>query len=100
MIPASLTLAFALVSAPLLIFCLGFLQPGPGAAAAFLGLAAAAPLFRRTDWRGRPDGPILFGAVLDPASAMAIGSALASMLIYILMAAILVWRPAGLMGAR
>ncbi len=63
MIPASLTLAFALVSAPLLIFCLGFLQPGPGAAAAFLGLAAAAPLFRRTDWRGRPDGPILFGAV-------------------------------------
>ena len=42
--------------------------------------------------------PILFGLFLEPASAMTIGSALASMAIYILMAAVLIWRPAGLFG--
>lgn len=64
------------------------------------GALVGAILVGLTDTLGRFLVPILFGAVLDPASAMAIGSALASMLIYILMAAILVWRPAGLMGAR
>ena len=64
------------------------------------GALVGAILVGLTDTLGRFLLPILFGAVLDPASAMAIGSALASMLIYILMAAILVWRPAGLMGAR
>ena len=64
------------------------------------GALVGAILVGLTDTLGRFLLPVLFGAVLDPASAMAIGSALASMLIYILMAAILVWRPAGLMGAR
>lgn len=64
------------------------------------GALVGAILVGLTDTLGRFLLPILFGAVLDPASAMAIGSALASMLIYILMAAILVWRPTGLMGAR
>jgi branched-chain amino acid transport system permease protein len=53
-----------------------------------------------TDTLGRFLLPVLFGGFVDAASATAIGSALASMLIYILMAAILVWRPTGLMGAR
>jgi branched-chain amino acid transport system permease protein len=35
---------------------------------------------------------------MDPSAATAVGSALASMLIYILMAVVLVWRPTGLMG--
>ena len=63
MIPASLTLAFVLVYAPFLIFCVGFLQTGPALAAAALGSAAAIPMLRRTDWRGRPDWPVLFGAI-------------------------------------
>jgi branched-chain amino acid transport system permease protein len=36
---------------------------------------------------------------MDPAAANAVGSALASMLIYVLMAVILVWKPTGLMGS-
>ena len=52
-----------------------------------------------TDTLGRFLLPILLTGVMDPASATAVGSALASMLIYILMAVILVWRPTGLMGA-
>lgn len=63
MIPASLTLAFLLFLAPFLIFCLGFLQTAPGVAAAALGLAASVPMLRRTQWGGRPDAPLLLGAV-------------------------------------
>jgi branched-chain amino acid transport system permease protein len=37
---------------------------------------------------------------LDSSTATAIGSALASMAIYVLMAAVLLWRPTGLFGAR
>jgi branched-chain amino acid transport system permease protein len=36
---------------------------------------------------------------MDPASANGVGAALASMLIYVLMAAVLVVRPRGLFGA-
>lgn len=63
MIPASLTLAFTIVGAPLVAFSLGFLQTGPGVAAALLWLGAAVPIFRRTDWGGRPDLPVLGGAL-------------------------------------
>lgn len=42
--------------------------------------------------------PILFGLFMDPSSASSIGSALASMSIYVLMAIILVVRPTGLFG--
>lgn len=59
MIPVSLTLAFGLIFVPFLIFCVAFLQTGPGLAAAALALAASAPVFRRTDWRGRPDAAAL-----------------------------------------
>ena len=52
-----------------------------------------------TDTLGRFLLPIAFGAFMDPSAATAVGSALASMLIYILMAVILVWKPTGLMGA-
>lgn len=43
--------------------------------------------------------PLFFGLFLEPSAAASIGSSLASMSIYILMAAILVWRPTGLFGA-
>jgi branched-chain amino acid transport system permease protein len=64
------------------------------------GALLGALLVGTTDTLGRFLLPILLGGVMDRASAMSVGSALASMLIYILMAAILVWRPTGLMGAR
>ena len=35
----------------------------------------------------------------DPATATAVGASLASMAIYILMGAVLIWRPTGLFGA-
>jgi len=44
--------------------------------------------------------PELFALFMDKSSATSAGSALASMLIYILIAVVLVWRPAGLFGQR
>ena len=40
----------------------------------------------------------LFKLVMAPAAASTVGPAVASMLIYLMMAAVLVWRPAGLFG--
>lgn len=51
-----------------------------------------------TDTLGRFLLPGLFGLFMDPSGATAVGSALASMLIYILMAVVLVFRPNGLFG--
>jgi branched-chain amino acid transport system permease protein len=44
--------------------------------------------------------PQLFAFVTDPATATSVGSSLASMAIYILMGAVLIWRPTGLYGTR
>ncbi|HRO10838.1 branched-chain amino acid ABC transporter permease [Amaricoccus sp.] len=63
------------------------------------GALVGAILVGITDTLGRFLLPIALASVMDQASATTIGSALASMLIYILMAVILVWRPTGLMGA-
>ena len=52
------------------------------------------------DTLGRSFGPIVLKAFLDPAAAGQAGRVLAPMLVYILMAAILAVRPAGLFGAR
>jgi branched-chain amino acid transport system permease protein len=51
-----------------------------------------------TDTLGRVLLPQTFALFMEPSSANAVGSALASMAIYILMAAVLVWRPGGLYG--
>ncbi|WP_430469652.1 branched-chain amino acid ABC transporter permease [Thalassospira lucentensis] len=53
-----------------------------------------------TDTMGRFLLPHAFATFLDPASATAIGSALASMLIYIVMALVLFLRPSGLFGTE
>jgi branched-chain amino acid transport system permease protein len=63
------------------------------------GALVGAILVGVTDTLGRILLPILFAGFMDPSAAITVGSALASMLIYILMAAILVWKPTGLMGA-
>lgn len=51
-----------------------------------------------TDTLGRIYLPSVLGLVLTPAAASSVGSSLASMTIYILMAVILAWRPQGLFG--
>lgn len=61
---------------------------------AFIG----ALLVGLTDTLGRFLLPMAFGLVTDPATATSIGSALASMSIYILMAGVLLLRPRGLFG--
>ncbi|MBM7069010.1 branched-chain amino acid ABC transporter permease [Actibacterium sp. 188UL27-1] len=53
-----------------------------------------------TDTLGGVFLPQLFRLFLEPAGATSTGSALASMAIYILMGAILIWRPTGLFGQR
>lgn len=63
---------------------------------AFLG----AILVGTVDTLGRTFGPILRRAVMDPAAASQTGRTLAPMLVYILMAAILFARPAGLFGRK
>lgn len=53
-----------------------------------------------TDTLGGIFLPRLFALFLDNSAATSVGSSLASMAIYILMGAILIWRPTGLFGAR
>jgi branched-chain amino acid transport system permease protein len=53
-----------------------------------------------TDTLGGIFLPELFKLVLEPSRATALGASLSSMAIYLLMAAVLVWRPTGLYGAR
>ncbi len=53
-----------------------------------------------TDTLGGVFLPQLFKLVMEPSAATNLGSSLASMAIYILMGAVLIWRPTGLFGAR
>ena len=53
-----------------------------------------------TDTLGGVFLPQLFKLFMEPSAAQTAGSALASMAIYVLMGAILIWRPTGLFGAR
>lgn len=62
------------------------------------GAFVASILVGLTDTLGRVLLPLAFGTVLEPASANLVGTALASMAIYVLMAAVLVVRPTGLFG--
>lgn len=64
------------------------------------GALVGALLVGMTDTLGRFLLPKAFALVAAPAAAGAMGAAVASMAIYILMAAVLVVRPQGLFGAR
>ena len=64
------------------------------------GAFAGALLVGLVDTLGRSFGPILLRAIMEPAAAGQAGRVLAPMLVYILMAAILAIRPAGLFGTR
>ena len=63
------------------------------------GALVGAILVGVVDTLGRAFLPALFGLVTDPSSATSIGAALASMLIYLMMAAVLAIRPRGLFPA-
>lgn len=64
------------------------------------GAFVAAILVGMVDTVGRAFLPALLGAVLPPSAASQAGPALASMMIYVLMAAVLAFRPQGLFPAR
>jgi branched-chain amino acid transport system permease protein len=64
------------------------------------GAFVAALLVGLVDTVGRSFGPILLKLMLEPAAASQAGRTLSPMLIYILMAAVLFFRPAGLFPAR
>ncbi len=64
------------------------------------GALVGAILVGTADTLGRAFLPGIFGAIMGPAAASGVGAALASMAIYILMAAVLVWRPRGLFPAH
>jgi len=60
------------------------------------GALAGALLVGLVDTLGRAFLPTLFGAAMGPAAASGVGASLASMAIYIVMAAVLALRPRGL----
>ena len=64
------------------------------------GAFIAALLIGLVDTLGRFFAPVLLRALLDPSAASQTGRAVAPMLIYILMAAVLFFRPSGLFPAK
>ena len=81
------------------VLILAFVVIVIGGIGSIKGAFVGALLVGITDTLGRFLLPVVFGAFMNASDATAVGSALASMLIYILMAAVLVVRPGGLYGA-
>ena len=71
-----------------------------GGLGSIVGALVGAVLVGLTDTLGRFLLPVLFDTFMESSSATTVGSALASMLIYILMALVLILRPTGLFGTR
>lgn len=80
------------------VLILAFVVIVIGGIGSIKGALVGAILVGLTDTMGRFLLPVFFGAFMDPSSATSVGSALASMSIYILMAGILLLRPQGLFG--
>lgn len=80
------------------VLILAFVVIVIGGIGSIKGALVGALLVGMTDTLGKFLLPIAFATVLPPSEAGAVGSAIASMLIYILMAAVLVLRPRGLYG--
>ena len=80
------------------VLILAFVVIVVGGIGSIKGALVGAILIGLTDTLGRFLLPKLFALVLEPAQAASVGSSLASMSIYILMAAVLVFRPKGLFG--
>jgi branched-chain amino acid transport system permease protein len=82
------------------ILILAFVVIVIGGIGSIRGAFLAALLIGVVDTVGRFVAPSLLRAVLDPSMASQTGRALAPMLIYILMAAVLFFRPSGLFPVR
>ena len=82
------------------VLILAFVVIVIGGIGSIKGALVGAILVGLTDTLGGLLLPALFRLFMENSAAQSTGSALASMLIYILMAAVLVWRPQGLFGAR
>ncbi|MFK7837136.1 MAG: branched-chain amino acid ABC transporter permease [Sulfitobacter sp.] len=80
------------------VLILAFVVIVIGGIGSIKGALAGAILVGLTDTLGRTLLPVIFGAFMDPSAATTVGSALASMLIYILMAGVLLFKPTGLFG--
>lgn len=82
------------------VLILAFVVIVIGGIGSIRGAFVGAILVGLTDTLGGIFLPEVFKLFMDPAAATSVGSSLASMAIYILMSAVLVWRPTGLFGAR
>ncbi|MEO1314411.1 MAG: branched-chain amino acid ABC transporter permease [Pseudomonadota bacterium] len=82
------------------VLILAFVVIVIGGIGSIRGALVGALLVGLTDTLGGLFLPPLFGLVMDNAAAASAGSAVASMLIYILMAIVLIIRPTGLFGVR
>ncbi|MEZ5810430.1 MAG: branched-chain amino acid ABC transporter permease [Rhizobiaceae bacterium] len=80
------------------VLILAFVVIVIGGIGSIKGALVGAILVGLTDTLGRVLLPLFFGGFMSASAATSIGAALASMLIYILMAAVLIVRPQGLFG--
>ncbi|OYX44322.1 MAG: branched-chain amino acid ABC transporter permease [Rhodobacterales bacterium 32-67-9] len=82
------------------VLILAFVTVVIGGIGSIKGALVGALLVGMTDTLGKALLPAFFARFMEASAATSVGSALASMLIYVLMALVLVWRPTGLYGAR
>ena len=82
------------------VLILAFVVIVIGGIGSIKGARVGALLVGLTDTLGKFLLPRMFGVFMDASQATAVGSALAAMMIYILMAMVLIFRPQGLYGAR
>jgi branched-chain amino acid transport system permease protein len=82
------------------ILILAFVVVVIGGIGSIRGAFVGALLIGLVDTLSRTALPGLLGRVLSPAATSSVGPALASIIIYALMAAVLFWRPQGLFPAR
>jgi branched-chain amino acid transport system permease protein len=80
------------------VLILAFVVIVIGGIGSIKGALVGALLVGLTDTLGRFLLPIAFSSFMDASGATSVGSALASMAIYVLMAGVLVFRPSGLFG--
>ncbi len=81
------------------VLILAFVVIVIGGIGSIKGALVGAILVGLTDTLGRFLMPEFFSLFMDPAAATSVGASLSSMSIYILMAAVLLFRPRGLFGA-
>ena len=81
------------------VLILAFVVIVIGGIGSIKGALVGALLVGLTDTLGGALLPTLFATFMEPSSANTIGSAVASMAIYILMAGVLLFKPSGLFGA-